>query len=140
MGIIQAHADAYLGLLRAKADLTVYPLPDGQDPGRRVPAGAKPPYVVVDIVIETPDGSNLSGESDVIVARVYCHEVGGNDAACRSVAQLVRDALLDQRPVIAGRSVGLIRHDGNRPPVPDESTGDLVVEQTNMYRLATYPG
>lgn len=140
MGIIQAHANAYLSLLRAAAGLIVYPLPDGQDPGRRVPAGVKPPYVVVDIAVETLDGSTLVGDSDIAVARAYCHEVGGNDVACRAVADLVYGALLNVRPTIAGRSVGLIRHDGNRPPDPNESTGSLVVEQTDIYRLATYPG
>lgn len=138
MGVIQDHADAYLNLLRATANLTVYPLANGADPGQRVPNGAEPPYVVVDIAIETPNGSKLSGESDVIVARAYCHEVGGDDIACRAVAQMVRAALLDRRPVVPGRSVGLIRHDANRPPDPDESTGSLTVEQTDIYRLATY--
>lgn len=140
MGIIQAHADAYLGLLRATADLTVYPERDGEDSGQRVPAGAAPPYVVVDVAIETPAGASLDGLSDRVVARAYLHCVGETDIGCRAVAQMVRGALLDRRPVIAGRTVGLIRHDGNRPPVPDESTGSLVVEQTDIYRLETYPG
>ncbi|QDY06165.1 hypothetical protein FJK98_02465 [Micromonospora sp. HM134] len=140
MGIVQDHADAYLGLLRATANLTVYPLPDGQDAGRRVPAGVLPPYVVVDVAIETLAGSSLDGLSDRVVARAFCHCVGQNDIACRAVAQLVRAALLNARPVVPGRAVGLIRHDANRPPTSDESSGKLVVEQTDIYRLETYPG
>lgn len=139
MGVVQDHANAYLGLLRATANLTVYPLPDGQDPGRRVPDDAQPPYVVVDVAVETPEGSTLTGTSDRVRAYAYCHCVGQNDIACRAVAQMVRGALLDRRPVVAGRSVGLIRHDGNRPPTPDESTGSLMVEQTDIYRLDTWP-
>lgn len=139
MGVIQDHANAYLSLLRATANLTVYPLSDAQDTGQRVPAGAQLPYVVVDVAVETPEGSSLNGQSDRARAYAYCHCVGQNDIACRAVAQLVRGALLDKRPVITGRSAGLIRHDGNRPPVPDESTGSLVVEQTDIYRVDTYP-
>ena len=140
MGVIQAHADAYLCLLRATANLTVYPEPDAQDDGQRVPAGAAPPYVVVDVAVETPDGSTLTGLADRVTARAYCHCVGGNDVACRAVAQMVRGALLNIRPVIEGRTAGLIRHDANRPPAADESSGSLVVEQTDIYRVDTYPG
>ncbi|MFC4107777.1 hypothetical protein ACFOX0_17825 [Micromonospora zhanjiangensis] len=139
MGVVQAHADAFLALLRGTAGLTVYPRPDGAGDGQRVPAGARPPYVVVDVAMETPEGSALAGVSDRVTAWAYCHCVGGNDVACRAVAQLVRSALLDRRPVIAGRATGLIRHDANRPPSADESTGELVVEQTDVYRLDTYP-
>lgn len=140
MGDIQAHADAYLGLLRANPNLTVYPEADGDEDGQRVPAGAVPPYVVVDVAIETPEGSTVTGLADRMTARAYCHCVGGNDVACRAVAQMVRGALLNVRPTVAGRTAGLIRHDANRPPVPDESSGSLVVEQTDIYRVDTYPG
>ncbi|WP_432050311.1 hypothetical protein [Verrucosispora sp. NA02020] len=134
---VQAHADAYLGLLRAVPGLVVF---DGA-----VPAATRPPYVVVYVVVDDSDGQSpdwgdgLDGTSGVVTARAYCHSVGANAAAARIVAGRVREALIDQQPPIAGRSVGMIRKDFSSPPVRDESTGVLVMDQIDVYRLRTNP-
>jgi hypothetical protein len=52
------------------------------------------------------------------------------------VAQRVRTALLDVRPTIAGLSCGLIRLEGDPlPPQRDETTGVLVMDAIETYRL-----
>ena len=56
--------------------------------------------------------------------------------AARGVAERVRTALLDVRPVVSGLSCGLIRMDGDpQPPRRDETTGALVMDAIETYRL-----
>lgn len=139
---MQAHVNAYLQLLRAVDGLTVYPKPSGV-PGNAsgiVPAGAARPYVAVHFTAERPLGDRLDMRSTRLVVRAYCHCVGGNDIAARSVADLVADALLDVRPAVADRTCWPIRHDASQPARPDESTGVLVVDLVDVYRLESMPG
>lgn len=137
--MIQAHAAAFLSLLRADASLTVYPPvePGGSD--GIVPQGAEPPYVAVHVNVLRPAGDNLPNRSTRTVARAYCHSAGGNDVAARIVAQRVSAALLDVVPTIAGRVCAPIRHEDSRPPAPDETTGNTVIAQVDVYRLETEP-
>jgi hypothetical protein len=132
---VQAHADAILALLRADASLTVYP-----DASGKIPAGAAPPYVRVYMHVERPLGPTMDMVSSRVVARAICHSVGANDIAARAVAQRVAARLLDVRPVIAGRTAWPIRHEQNQPPARDESTGTVVIDQVDVYRLETLPG
>lgn len=143
---IQAHADAILALLRADALLTVYPVESGQ-PGSAdgvVPDGAQPPYVAVHLYVERPlgDGSTgegLDGATARAVVRAYCHCVGANEIAARAVAQRVAAVLLDVRPAVTGRVVWPIRYDSGQPARSEESTGTLVSELTDVYRLESVP-
>ncbi len=133
---VQAHADALLGLLRADSVLKVQ---DGA-----VAKGTVPPYVVVYIALVTPDGqvvnsAPLTGASERVVMRAYCHSVGANGQAARAVAQRVRTALLDVVPTIAGRECWPIRHEDSQPPDRDETTGVLVMDQVDVYRLESVP-
>lgn len=135
---IRAHADAWLALLRAVADLTVYPPPDG---AVQVPDGALPPYVSVYITTRFDLGPSLAMTSARAVSTLTAHCVGGNAIAARAVAQMVSGALLDVVPVIAGRTCWPIRQDPvDQPPRPDESTGRLVMDLVQQYRLQTDPG
>jgi hypothetical protein len=134
----QVHADAGLNLLRAVVSptpaLVVY---DG-----KVPDGATAPYVVVYTHVEQPrdaEGNALDGTSKTVTARWICHCVGGDGIAARAVAQRVRGALLDVRPVIAGRECGLISEEQSLPPTRDETTGALVMDAVRIYRLRTEP-
>ena len=64
----------------------------------------------------------------------YCHCVGKGDSAARAVAQRVRRALLNQRPIVAGLDVGLIRmQPGGGPPQRQEDTGSPVVDLVSVY-------
>lgn len=131
-GLDQAIINAGLALLTADASLVVF---DGAV-SNPTPT---PPYVLVYATVDRPgeDPDNpLNGQSRVWVARWICHCVGGNASAARAVAQRVRTALLDVRPVIAGLSCALIdmEPDG-QPPQRDETTGVLVMDQVKTFRL-----
>lgn len=140
MSSVADHAAAFLALL--DADNTPPPLVvlDG-----RVPTGTRPPYALVYFGVETPDGGqapadvSLDADSDVIVMRGYVHAVGVDAAAARSVAGRCRALLLNATPVIAGRVVYPIRHDAGQPASRDESTGVLVMDAVDVYRLKSLP-
>lgn len=134
---VQAHADAVLALLRAAPGLPSLVVHDG-----KVPDGAGPPYVLVYLHAETPelsDSRSVQGRSERFVLNVYCHSVGGAASASRAVAQRVRGALLDVTPTIGGRRCWPIRHTESQPPRRDESTGPLVMDQVDVYRLESVP-
>lgn len=137
----QAHADAFLGLLHAAPGLTVYPEAEPGDNVTVVPAAARPPYVAVHLGFSYAQGP--SGEefpSSRMVARAYCHCVGGNAIAARVVADKVVTVLLDVVTVVPGRTCFPIRFESSVPARPDESTGRLVVDMTLVFRLETLPG
>lgn len=130
-GLDQALADVGLDLLQADTSLTVY---DGV-----VPKGAVRPYVLVYTSISRPSedlDNAFDGRSGVWSVRWICHCVGDNAEAARGVAQRVRTQLLDVRPVVVGLACGLIRMEGDSlPPVRDETTGVLVMDAVETYRL-----
>jgi hypothetical protein len=137
---IQQDASAFLTLLdsdNASPPLAVY---DGF-----VPTGVRPPYVVAYFSAEHPDASIDSQSSDLANGSyredtyAYCHCVGSNAIAARAVASRVQAALLDVLPVISGRSCWPIRHTENQPATRDESTGVLVMDQVDVYRLSSVP-
>lgn len=136
--IIQAHADAFLGLLSTDTSLRV------QD-GAADKATVRP-YVLVYLTFWTPDGETapdkvpLTFNSDVLDVRGYCHCVGDNGVAARGVAQRVRAALLNVRPVISGRECFPIRWKEGNPAQRDETTGVLVVDQMDVYGFTSVPG
>lgn len=133
------HAVAILGRLRDVPGLDVYPEASPTGPGV-VPDNAEPPYVVAWINVRYDLGPSLAAASTRAVATVTTHSVGATDTAARVVAGRVRDALLDVTPQMSGRRAFPIRHDTGLPPRPDESTGRLVVDQVDVYRLETLPG
>ncbi|MEU4399779.1 tail completion protein gp17 [Micromonospora orduensis] len=134
---VQAHADAVLARLRSapgSPSLVVY---DGQ-----VPEGPAPAYVVVYLHADTPelpDSRSVQGASERFVLNVYCHSVGGAAVAARGVAQRVRGVLLDAVLSVPGRRCWPVRHVDSQPPQRDESTGRLVMDQVDVYRLESVP-
>lgn len=134
-GLDQALANAGLALLAL--DLGPPPLVvfDGVVPnGTSVNAGYVVVYTSVDRPSDDPDNP-LNGQSRVWVARWICHCVGSTAPAARAVAQRVRTQLLDVRPVITGLSTGPIRWEQSTPPQRDETTGGLVMDAVEIYRL-----
>jgi hypothetical protein len=92
-------------------------------------------YTTLSRPSDDPDNSS-DGKTRVWIARWICHCVGGNAMAARAMAERVRTALLDVRPTVAGLSCGLIRMDGDPPPPRrDETTGALVMDAVETYRL-----
>jgi hypothetical protein len=135
-----AHAQAGLALLRADIVLTVY---DGKVPDQ-VATGPGPdlPYVLVYSKVSWPRdgaGNTIQGTAVTVSATWTCHCVGASAQAARGLQGRVRAALLNQRPVIAGRSCGLIKQDEVLDPNPDESTGRLVMDAVSTYSLVTTP-
>jgi hypothetical protein len=134
------HADAGLSLLHGVCDVLSPPIPvyDGV-----VPAQAARPYVLVYTEISRPrlaDGNALDGKSATFLVRWYCHCVGETAAAARAVGMEVRTALLDVRPTIAGRACDMVRQDVVQPPTRDETLGYPVMDEVQVYSLATLPG
>lgn len=141
MTVVNAHAQAVLDLLAGDVDgpppLVVL---DGE-----VPQGILPPYLLVYMTVRTPSGempadsANVEMDSDRVILLAYLHSVGGSARAARMVADRGRRRLLNVTPTIAGRECWPIRHDESRPPDPDETTGALVVDQVDVYRLESIP-
>lgn len=139
-GLDQALVKAGVDLLRADANLTVYP---GGVPS---PTPA-PPYVVVYYTVEWPTGAPgdaLDGISGSPTVRWYCHCVGGGlgatleAAAIAAVAvrQRVRTQLLNKRPTVAGIDTAMIREEpGSPPPQRDESVGFPVMSTLAIFTL-----
>lgn len=135
-GDAAAHAAALLGLLRAVTVPNQLVVFDGAEPD---PAPA-PPYVVAYVNVETTGQSNVTGQSDRVVARIYCHSIGARTGdAARVVSDRVRGALLNKKVTVAGRESGLIRHESSVPPQRDNSTGTPVFDQVDVYRVETWP-
>lgn len=135
-----AHADAILALLRADANLTVFP-PLEPAPGPVVPTGTRPPYLSVHVHVQVPPEAvrAITGTADRVVVTATCHSVGATDVAARIVAGRAMARLLNVVPVIGGRRCWPIRHEATRPPDRDESTGTAVITQVDVYRLETMP-
>lgn len=137
---LQQHAAAVLALLQADTgppQLVVY---DGY-----VPDASLPPYVVVYFTglsveaAQDPDSSDMTALSRRNDIWVYAHCVGANGQATRSVAARVANALLDVAPTVTGRTCFPIRHVENQPAARDETTGKLVMDQVDVYRLSSIP-
>lgn len=137
---IQEHADWVLEQLRADTDLTVY---DGT-----VPKSPAPRYVLVYLMLQTPDGLaapdkvRLSNDSDVIDLWIYCHCVGTGQLAAsnaRAVAGRARNQLLNVQPVIAGRVCFPVRWREGQPPQRNEETLTTVLDLVDVYGLVTKP-
>lgn len=131
---INDHAKGMTDLLDADTGLVWFP--------GAVPTGTLPPYAVVyfaDYDPEMPGSRSLNGIPLRHVQRAYVHSVGGNTTAANVVAERVRTAWLNKRPVVAGRVCEPIRREDGQPPQRDESTGLLVQNKTDVYRLETEP-
>lgn len=132
------HIDAGLGPLRAQAAIPTFPDAEGN-----APTPLQPPYRRVYTAIERPvDGqaNALDGRSATWVTTFYIHHVGKNEYACAALAMQTRIALLDLRPVIAGRSCGMFRQDASQPTQRDESTGTAVFDRLDVYSFVSGPG
>jgi hypothetical protein len=147
VGIIQAHADPILTLLRAAPPLPPYELLtvyDGEVPDP--PTGPADLYCLVYMTLTTPMGTALTNASDRGIMQIITHSVSGNAqvngsaASARIVAQRVRGALLDVVPVISGRTSFPIRQTDSPPVRRDETAGPRVYDQIDVWRLETVPG
>lgn len=139
----EPHAQALFALLR-QTGLTVFPSDDAPPEGPGSPDGivppkTPPPYVAVHTAFDRPiaDRATFRSTEGVLMATVHC--VGATAGAAQNVADLVARALLDVRPVIAGRRCWPIRLTASDAARPDKSTGVLVVTRADVYRLRSTP-
>lgn len=134
------HIDAGLELLWGTPDLTVYPDENGLTP----PAGEMADhYVRVYGHVEWPktgDGNTLDGRSVTCHVRWYAHCVGPNPNSARAVRMLVRSALLNARPSVPNRSLGLIEHEAGQPIDRDPSGPVEVFKGVDVYFMVSMPG
>lgn len=134
---VQELAASFLGLLRADVDLSTYDSAVPPDPAQQ--------YALVYFFIETPDGLvapeavSLTFDSDVIDARAYVHCIGRNAVAARAISGRVRNAVLNKRLTVAGRSCFPVRWLEGSPPNRDEETGPLVMDQVDVYGFRSVP-
>lgn len=132
-----AHAAAFLALLNAVDDVPPLVVYDGA-----VPQLTTPPYVVVYFADGDPiesTSTHLTHEVRRHVTDAYCHSVGSNGTAARMVADRVRGALLGVIPPLAGRACFPIRRTDGQPAERDETTGRLVMDKVDVYRLSSIP-
>lgn len=137
---VQDHADAFLALMRTAAGSPALVVHDGA-----VPPDGVPPYALLYFHIETPDGLvapdkvPLTFDSDVIEAWATVHCVGDNAVRARAVSGRVRAAVLNKVLTIPGRTVFPVRFRQSQPPQRDESTGQLVMDQVDVYVVTSVP-
>lgn len=137
---VAEHAQAFLTLLDADNTAPALVPLDGE-----VPQGTLPPYVLVYASVRVPeagaepDKSNLNFDSLAVRGRAICHSVGANALAARQVADRVRAALLDVRPVVAARTCSPIRWVDGQDTQRDESIGTGVFDQVDVYEFGSHP-
>lgn len=136
------HADAGLNLLIADPGLTVFDGKVPEDPDGNSPP---PPYLLAYTTVSWPGrdtgaANALDGLAVTVTCEWVIHCVGLTGAAARAVAMRARVALLNKRPTIAGRNCSLIVQDDVQPPVRDETTGRLVMDQVVTYSMTSVPG
>lgn len=135
MSLEADHAQVALTLLGAVPELT-----DRVFNGE-VPGTPDRPYVLVYASVAWPPGGDvgmsLAGEQVAITTTWVCHCAGETPESAWAVTALVRAALLNVRPVIAGRSCGLIRQAEALNPVRDESLGYAVYDAVVVYTFVS---
>lgn len=127
-GLDEAHAQAGLQLLNANPALagrvfdSVVPNPTPD---------ATVGYVLVYTDVAWPRdavGTGLDAAQDTVTTTLTCHCAGATAAAARAIGMQARATLLGVRPVVAGRTCGLIKQSVANPPIRDESLGFAVFD------------
>lgn len=129
--MIAQHAAAFLDLLRADPNLTVF---DGAPPDL-----TSPPYVVVWVAVDSERSDRLTFESSLATVRFTTHSVATTGQGARIVADRVRQAVLDARLDVPGWQTWPVRHEYGLPPQLDESTGHPLISVIDGWTLATTP-
>lgn len=135
---VKEHAAAMLALAAGPGPGSPLTVLDGANPD-----SVLPPYVLVYFVdLDPEDADSRSMESSPdgrLVVRGYFHLVGETAEATRALGDKLRSRLLGVTPTITGRSCFPIRREDSTPPQRDESTGRLVMDRVDVYRLASEP-
>lgn len=121
-----AHYDFVKGLLVAglPVSMTLY---EGQ-----VPDEPAFPYAVLRMDTGVDAATHLCGTSSEASMRFMVTSVGLTDASARVVAGAVRAAVLDMRPVVAGRKCTPIRRETTLQIQPDN---DVTLPGSNLHPM-----
>lgn len=149
LNILQAHAQAFLGLLAADVGPPALVVLSGENP-RDAATGlpsVPPPYVLLYIGFHVPGAAEepdkVSPEqaaSQALYAIATCHSVGGNQHAALAIGGRVFAALHGVTPSIAGRGCGPVKRVDGNPVSRDETTGVLVSDLVDVYQFLSLPG
>lgn len=105
-----------------------------------VPDGAALPYAVLYAGGGVATRSRMTPISDRREVTFQVTSVGKDAEGARSVADRVRNAVLDKRPVIAGRSSNQIRQDVVDEPLRvDRDVTPHLLYVVDVYSFATVP-
>jgi hypothetical protein len=132
--MIRDHAAVLQAMLEAQG-LTVYPT--------GAPDDAVEPYAVLWTDAGFRTGTKLCVGSDRADFLASVVSVGTTAEQAQWVAEKAFAALLDQTPIVAGRSCDPITHDSTDPvhrdPDPVAPGGSIVYEQIDVFKLTTWP-
>lgn len=141
MNILQAHKAAVFDrLAAAPGSPALVPLAGGT-----VALNQPLPYLVVHLRLWTPSGElepdkvGKENTSDLLNVWAYCHSVGGNVDAALAIAGKVRGQLLGWEPAITGRVCFPIKHEDSTPADPNQTTGQTLVDQIDVYGFTSMP-
>ncbi|PRY56440.1 DUF3168 domain-containing protein [Glycomyces artemisiae] len=123
--VAEPAAAAFLALLRANPNLTVF---DGP-----APLDQRPPYLVVYFAGGPRLGDGLRRQPDKATMRAYVHAAGETTAAARILGGHVDAAVLGERLTVPGWDCGPVDCELANPPVPDKSTGVLVMDAVSTW-------
>lgn len=121
------HANAVLALTAAIPNINVY---DTQAP-------AKPalPYAVVRFDSGKRDRTSIVPVSNKVTTTVTCTAVGVDRGQSQGVAERVADALVDLRPIVAGRTCSPIEHIDTRPSQLDSAVAPPLFYAVDVFRF-----
>lgn len=105
----------------------------------RVPDNPTLPYAVLWADIGTATRTTLAAISDRRDVAFQITSVGLDADGCRSVAERVRTALLDQRPTVAGRTSNPIVQTGAQPLRVDRDVTPHRLFLVDLYAFSTVP-
>jgi len=141
--VIRAHVAGVLALVTplaaAPTSMPVYS--SALDGAEQPPLTGHPDsrWVVVDFDGLPQDNDRLAGWSANITGLVYVRHFGQTFAEVGWAQEKTRSALLDVRPVIAGRSVQPLRMYSAQRPSPDRDEPTPLFAAVDVYQLFTAP-
>lgn len=125
----RAHTDAIITLIGETVRLY-----DGM-----APDGASPPYAVLYADNGNATRTALAAVSDRRDVSFQVTSVGLDGAGARSVAERVRAAVLDERPVVAGRTSSPVRQEVAEPLRVDRDVTPHLLYVVDVYAYSTVP-
>jgi hypothetical protein len=136
---VRPHRDAILAKLQAVANLGVYDVEVPETPPMDAD-GKVHPYSVLYVGAGNLVRSSLAAVHDHLDLPFQVTCAGGDATRCLWAVDKVRGALIDQRLTVTGRSLGVIRQDGDSgPPRRDDDVTPPRHFTAVLFRLVSVP-